>query len=279
MSIVAYHGGYLISKVDITAVPAVIEADINKDLNTLVPRYTAYIKRILRKGVSVRTGKLLDTLLNSLVVQMVANTLVVSVIAPAGYPTVITRPANIGEVGWGPKYTPMNNIPNRQIIRETPKGAYYLLNDPEAVSDYNVLLQTYILPTVDYITARGLGSYDVTISIPATPAFPVHIATRADFLPDAEIADAIADAFVAEGYDRTELIMSGSGAPGADDVAESFQDVVDGVMAEIRKRTGPLRTGREPRQAWHETGADSEEEWDPDFEDYWDWIRRLRSNY
>jgi len=159
--------GQLIDVVPIDDVVRVIDADINKDIKLMIPQFTGFIRQLLRKKVPVRTGKLLDSLLNTLNVKKVGNMLVVGANPPTGYPVIIVNPAHFGnKVGYAyGKFEPSTTITNRALVRETPKGAYYLLNDPDAIGDYYEILGAWVLPAVEYIMGKTLGIYDVEIKL------------------------------------------------------------------------------------------------------------------
>jgi len=166
-SITSYKGGIIVATTNNwNAIVHIIVRDINKDLKKAVPSFKQKIRLLLRKIVPVRTGKLLDTMLNNLRVEIIDNLLHISTVLPSGYPISIINAAHVMGIGYGPKYTPTNTILNRAVLRETPKGAYYVLNDPSAEGNYSRILGTYALPVIRNGLSRYLNNYDVIISLP-----------------------------------------------------------------------------------------------------------------
>lgn len=142
---------------------------IKKEIKRERPNYEMMAKEDLRARVPVRSGRLLDTLLKTLVVEIIGDNIVFNTSPPVGYPPLIKNPAHRGEVGWGRKYKPIQTIANRHVIRETSKGAYYLLNDPSAISDYMSILGTQTIPRVKIRINRVIPSFDMIVILPKEP--------------------------------------------------------------------------------------------------------------
>jgi len=121
------------------------------------------IRQVLFKHVPVRSGLLLDTLLTTLQVDIIGHNVIISATPPAGYPLRIEHPAHLGGIGWAYKYIPVNPIPNRTVISETQQGAYYGLNDPDAIADYISLFQSFVAPTIIKFIESMHFSYSVEV--------------------------------------------------------------------------------------------------------------------
>ena len=150
-----------------------IVKDVNKQLEKMVPSLRDWIRNTLYKTIPVRTGKLLDTMLQTLHIEMTGNILHISALIPPEYPPIIINPKHSGAKGWGKKYDPINPIPNRVVIRSTkgvggkpPVGNIYLLNDPFAVGEYTQILGTYVFPMVRDTVPQILANYDVIYYMP-----------------------------------------------------------------------------------------------------------------
>ena len=94
--------------------------------------------------IPTRTGKLADLIMQSIIIYRLSNSRTFIFNIPQGYPPAITNPKHNGEIGYGPKYQPTYTSPLIQKVRDTPKGAYYLLSDPIAEPNYLVTIQNYI---------------------------------------------------------------------------------------------------------------------------------------
>lgn len=143
-----------------------ITKDVMRDIQEMIPLLRKWMITTLYKTVPVRTGRLLDTILQTLRIDMFGNTLTLHAVVATGYPLVIRNPKHSGQIGWGPMYFPKHPIPNRVILRTTKKGAYYILNDPTAVGEYTTILKTYVFPMVRDIIPTLLSNYEVNIILP-----------------------------------------------------------------------------------------------------------------
>jgi hypothetical protein len=94
--------------------------------------------------IPTRTGKLADLIMQSILIYRLSNSRTFIFNIPQGYPPAITNPKHNGEIGYGPKYNPTYTSPLIQKVRDTPKGAYYLLSDPIAEPNYLVTIQNYV---------------------------------------------------------------------------------------------------------------------------------------
>ena len=147
----------------------IIKKDVIQKIGNTTLFFRRAIRNLLRGAVPVRTAKLLDTMLNTLHIEYIAETLHVSALLPEGYPLVIENPKHSGQVGYGPKYTPTNVIANRRVIKETKKGAYYALNDPTAIGNLQAIFTELIFPLIrDYIP-YFLHDYEIRIKLPPIP--------------------------------------------------------------------------------------------------------------
>jgi len=178
--VLAQSNQVLIGTVEFNQIITTIVDDVNQRLKDLVPQFRKLIRALMRRVVPVRTGKLLDTMLNNLRVDFNKDTLTISTILPSGYPVIIQNPAHTGQIGYGyGKYKPTNVIKNRVVIRETPKGAYYLLNDPTAEGNYLRILEQYALPVIKTETHRQLSQdYTVVIGLWSDDRFNIWNADR-----------------------------------------------------------------------------------------------------
>jgi hypothetical protein len=162
-------GQKLIATTNIEGIMRVITTDITTSIRLAVPAIKDNVRSLLLRKVPVRSGRLLDNMLEFLDVTLYGNVLNVSSKIPAGYPVIIEGPAHLGEEGYGPKYSPRNNIPNRRKIRDTDAGAIYALNDPEAEPDYANILGRYVYPIVQNIVGRLFKSYTIIIGAGKVP--------------------------------------------------------------------------------------------------------------
>ena len=154
----------LLAEVELTQAINVIVEDVRTRIVAMVPFFRKRLRELLYRTVPVRSGKLLDTMLNNLTVDIIGDTLHVGTTTPAGYPLIIPSPLHAGEIGYGKKYTPTNPIPNAVKLRDTVKGAYYLLNDPESEGNYTKLIGMYALPIVTFVTKKMLTQgYEVEV--------------------------------------------------------------------------------------------------------------------
>lgn len=113
--------------------------------------------------IPTRTGKLADLIMQSILLYRSSNSRTFIFNIPQGYPPTITNPKHNGEIGYGPKYTPTYTSPLIQKVRDTPKGAYYLLSDPIAEPNYLVTIQNYIFSStyqlLSYLNATKWYGY------------------------------------------------------------------------------------------------------------------------
>lgn len=110
------------------------------------------IKLFMLRIVPVRSGRLLDTMLNFAKVERAWAKGTSRGVTAFSTEWTPRRPKPIGgtvshvppAVGWGEPYNPKHNIPNRVIDHyptrgrtkgSKPKGVYYRLNDPQSVND------------------------------------------------------------------------------------------------------------------------------------------------
>jgi hypothetical protein len=104
-------------------------------VESIIAQLYALALRILPK----RSGKLIDQFVNysTLDYDPTGNGLRFSVttVLPIEYPKIIPHSQHSGQQGFAPLYPLINPIPV-QIIKTTPKGAIYLLNDPMARDNY-----------------------------------------------------------------------------------------------------------------------------------------------
>ena len=156
---------------DFDEVMPMIVRNVNKELMEMVPSLTDWIRSTLYRVIPVRSGKLLDAFLQTLTIVVTRKYMTISALIPPEYPQTIQNPKHFGEEGWGPKYEPLNPIPNRVVIRATKdgkgKGNIYLLNDPYAESEYQAILGTYIFPIIRDTVPLLLSNYVVTFFLPA----------------------------------------------------------------------------------------------------------------
>lgn len=141
-----------------------IKLMIIEELGKFEQGYDELARKDLRDHVPVRTGKLLDNLLNNLTTEVIGSKVIYNTSPPSGYPSSIINPAHRGEIGWGRKYTPTHNIANVTVLRPTKKGAYYILNDPSAVSDYMGILGTKTLPKLSQRIKQILPSFSMVLT-------------------------------------------------------------------------------------------------------------------
>jgi len=140
-TLISTNNGLIIGTVNsFDNIMPVIVRDINSIIRQSLPFFNKIIRNLLYRVVPVRTGKLLDKMLQTLRIEYIGNILHVSTLIPGGYPVIIRNPRHVNEIGYGPKYEPINPIPNRNVLRHTKKGAYYLLNDPSAEESYSRVL-------------------------------------------------------------------------------------------------------------------------------------------
>lgn len=111
----------------------------------------ANMHEICKKFIPIRSGKLVDSILNSMVIfnyRLGTSNFVTKVdyILPADRP----YPFNAGKVqhappetGWGETYNPTNTIPNRHPIENKGNKTKYLLDDPNAVPDFMFIINDY----------------------------------------------------------------------------------------------------------------------------------------
>jgi len=100
-------------------------------------------KMMILNNMPIRSGLLVDTILNSFHFEVLRDAGEDKInfypqytyIYPSDRPLIISRPQHAGELGYGQKYSPINSIPNRSLIRETAKSALYQLNDPGATAN------------------------------------------------------------------------------------------------------------------------------------------------
>ena len=160
-------GDIIASGVKVDAILPLIEADIHASVAKNVTFFKYIVTDMLQRFVPVRTGKLLDNLLNTLRVEYIGHTVIVSAVTPTGYPIIIKNPAHYGSIGYGyGHYEPINSIRNRIKLRDTPKGGYYLLKDSEAIGDYQAILENFVVPRITTIIEALPFEYEVTISLP-----------------------------------------------------------------------------------------------------------------
>ncbi len=139
-----------------------IEKKMNQAVIDNQAEILARVKTIMYAAVPVRSGKLLDTMLNNLTIIVRNGVIHVSTITPEGYPVRIINPRHRGEIGYSyGKYTPKHKIPNVHKIRDTKKGAYYLLNDPSAIEDYMSVMGRYLYPFFESVLKHIIPEFKI----------------------------------------------------------------------------------------------------------------------
>lgn len=148
-----------------------------------IDKFYEYLKEALQDIIPVRSGKLLDFILNTLNVhiELILPTIPSSVNTPVALanavfqkpyllfgtevayppdrPNPISNPAHLMEEGYGERYDPVNPIKNRQLIALTGlKTALYLLNDPAAqpdvVDSVEILVQRLIQDLINTLSTK-----------------------------------------------------------------------------------------------------------------------------
>lgn len=139
---------------------------IFEDLVKYEQGFNELVRKDLAAYTPVRTGRLLDTLLNNLRTEVTDGRIRFTTDRPPGYPQLIQNPQHSYEIGWGPKYEPTNPIKNRLVLKNTPKGAYYVLNDPLAIPDYMSIINLRTIPKMKHAIRNLLPYFEVRFVLP-----------------------------------------------------------------------------------------------------------------
>ncbi|WP_371805470.1 hypothetical protein [Candidatus Lokiarchaeum ossiferum] len=133
------------------------------------------IKLKIMRWVPVRSGKLLDTILNTLnIIKRVyygSNFLSqLSYVWNSDRPYPVTpNVKHSGQVGYGEFYQPRHTIPNRKLIKKTSKnGALWLLNDPMSVEDPTPFINNIGIDEIENQVVDAFNTIKVVLKIGGT---------------------------------------------------------------------------------------------------------------
>ena len=153
-------------------IATLISNDINKVIKTHLAEIKAIAKQEILRFTPVRSGLLVDFMMQNLSVQHIHGIVHFDFHPPAGYPTVIQNPKHRNKVGWAPAYTPVNTIPNREVDHypsrgrtkgSKPIGVYYKLNDPMAEGDYLDIWREHFVGIIEHTIARWIPDYSLNL--------------------------------------------------------------------------------------------------------------------
>lgn len=150
---------------------------INKYLISKVKKFEQIIESRLRIHSPVRSGKLLDTMLNFLRIDIIRTTLKMSTYKPIGYPDIIIGAKHHGEkMGWADSYVPTNRIDNRVLIEFGDGGQdLFLLNDPHAMENYRDIMREKSSPAIIDNVLYDFPDYTGTIIWPKEPGQNIQV--------------------------------------------------------------------------------------------------------
>lgn len=104
-------------------------------------QFLPQIRAIIKEKIPIRSGKLQDQIFQNSFIEVKFNGYSVDVrfvcLVPNDRPLIIRNPAHNGEIGWAYPYRVIHpDLVKPIVVRATTKGAYFLLQDPDAVSNY-----------------------------------------------------------------------------------------------------------------------------------------------
>jgi hypothetical protein len=102
----------------------------------------------IHQFIPTRSGKLYDELIQFSKVMVERSQMGLRftffIHTPQNYPLLIENPKHSGQIGWGYRHDAVYLSPLVNKLRDTEKGAYFLLNDPQAESDYISIFTLYM---------------------------------------------------------------------------------------------------------------------------------------
>jgi len=146
--------------------------DILLQAATAVSQFLPSVRQIIKQFIPLRSGKLQDQIFQNSFIQVTytQNTVKMQlyILPPNDRPRIIQNPAHNGGVGWAYPYNIIHpDLVKPTVIKYTNKGAYYLLDDPTAASDYlpEIQKQSTLLMHTAMMNALAQQTIHLNISL------------------------------------------------------------------------------------------------------------------